>query len=126
MKSLQLSTVRDLALIILSTVATAAAVDDLRSLTSRAGRVSGADSAPGRVPTPRPAHGWLYETSSWDNTARRIRPATAAERATSDATRPVDGTGIFALLEDNTIVPSDAADYPPTARPFARYCWAAD
>ena len=126
MKSPQLSTMRDLALIILSVVGAAAAIDELRPLTTRGLGIVPPPPVPTPPPVPRPAHGWLYETSGWDGTARRIRPATAAERAASDATRHVDGTGIFALLEDNTIVRADAPAYPPPVGAFTRYCWAAD
>jgi hypothetical protein len=74
---------------------------------------------------PPPAYGWLYELDYSDK-VQRVRPATAAEREASDDTRYVNRTGIFAQLEDNTIVRSDAPNYPPAAPVFARYCWADD
>jgi hypothetical protein len=77
-----------------------------------------AESLP-HTAVPQAAYGWVYELDYSDN-VRRVRPATAAEREASDDTRYVNGAGIFALLEDSTILRSDVPNYPP-ASAFARY-----
>ena len=65
--------------------------------------------------------GWLYELD-YSARPRRPRRATAAERDASDDTHYVNGTGIFVLLGDNTIVRSDSPNYP-TASALAVTWW---
>lgn len=76
-------------------------------------------------PAPTPDNGWLYELCTYSNETRRVRPATPAEQEATDATRHVDGTGIFACLPDGSLLRSDDEAYPPAPQALAQCRWVA-